>query len=172
MCEQSCCKEFITLSISWHIQEPAELLTKVGEWLETNRPDLAQAYFYAATLVNPTYDLAWYRLGDLCLRIGQYEQAVDAFRHAVELAPDHHPTWYKLSLALAQMGDIQGALEASLRVLQMAPLHSGAWLQRLRLLAKLGRWEEVYQLCQEVPKSLQSSKEVHQLCCQARQKAL
>ncbi len=159
------------LTLTWQNQKPEELLTQVGEWLETTDPDLAVEYFRAATHVNPTYSLAWYRLGDLLLKNGKYTDAVKALEHAVNLTPEHHPTWYKLALAHKSAGDMQAAESVVNEVLRLCPTHPGALLLRLQLLAQQAQWEDIIRLFHEMPEDLRRSKEVRQMCAEALSKS-
>lgn len=152
----------LTLSVTWQGQNPAELLTQVGEWLERwGQKAQAMTYYEAALLVDPTYSLAAFRGGDLALRQQQYAYAVEKLECALRLTPDHAPTHYLTSLAYAGLGQMERALALAERALQYNPHHSGAILQKLRSLAALGRWEEIHSLCQKLPSHLLEAREIY-----------
>lgn len=83
---------------------------------------------------NPAFDRAWYNLGLLLAQSGRHSEAVEALRHAMNLAPAEADYSYALATVLLQAGDQEGARAAAQRVLNLAPNHSGARqiLQNLR----------------------------------------
>jgi Flp pilus assembly protein TadD len=49
------------------------------------------------------------------------EEAVAAYRRAVEADPEHALAWNGLSMALARLGDLEGAIEAGRRLVELEP---------------------------------------------------
>ena len=60
----------------------AEAHFKAGRLME------AQAAFWALVRANPRQPLAWERLGDIALKLGQPEQAYDFYGNAYDFTPD------------------------------------------------------------------------------------
>lgn len=84
----------------------------------------------------------WTNLGNVSLKIGQVDQAVDAFRTAVSIDPELVPARLNLARAQIEKGECQAALESLNRC---SDLHfNGVQLPyyRAKALLKLGRSEE------------------------------
>jgi tetratricopeptide (TPR) repeat protein len=64
---------------------------------------------------------SWYLLGLSRLELGQSGRAVDALRHAVELAPEFEDALYHLGIAYLRRGWTNKALDAFQRVLRLDP---------------------------------------------------
>ena len=132
------------ISITWQKQQVPELLTQIGEWLELrSSAEDAMQYYEAALRVDPSYSFAAWKLGQMDLKNGEYNQAVLHLNRASRLAPDHAPTYYLLSLAYSATGQSSDALDAAESALKYNTNNVGAFLQKLRSLAQLGRWQEL-----------------------------
>lgn len=156
------------IAITWKEQQPAELLTQVGEWLETHKQyNFALAYYEAALSANPEYGLSAWRSGQLKLKQGNYADAAGNFEHMLKISPDHAPTHYLTSLAYSGMGQPERALAYAESALLYNPKHDGAHLQKLRCLGILENWSELNDACQSSPSSLNHAGEVHLWCALA-----
>lgn len=143
-------------------QNPAELLTGVGEWLEgTGHLSQARMYYEAAFKVDKTFSLALFRLGKLAYKMGQYAEAAKALRQAVRLTPDHAPTYYHLALACEKAGKTRSAIHWAKQVLRYNSEHDdGAFLVLLRCYAALRWWRSVLRVCTVLPQRMHDIGEV------------
>ncbi|MEJ5253438.1 MAG: tetratricopeptide repeat protein [Chthonomonadetes bacterium] len=139
-------------------QEPAELLTKAGEWLE-DRGHFAEAvaYYQAALTVDRTFSLAAFRLGKLAYGQGEYQEAIKYLRYAARLTPDHAPTLYHLSLSYEKAEQPRHAIYWAWQTLRYNPEHDGAYLVLLRSYAALQWWRAVLRLYRRLPARLHGS---------------
>jgi len=64
---------------------------------------------------------AWYNLGNALGEEGRFGEAIDAFRHAVALAPSLLPAHANLGRALFMTGDVDGAIKAYEAALALDP---------------------------------------------------
>jgi predicted Zn-dependent protease len=132
------------ISVTWQKQSASELLMQIGEWLELRSSvEDAKHYYEAALRVDPNHSFAAWKLGQMNLKNGEYNQAVLHLNHASRLAPDHAPTYYLLSLAYSGTGQTEYALDAAENALKYNANNAGAFLQKLRMLAQLKRWQEI-----------------------------
>jgi tetratricopeptide (TPR) repeat protein len=69
---------------------------------------------------------AWYNLGLLYKGIGQAKDAVEAFRHAAQLAPNDADAHYFLGASAALAQDDRDAIAGFERALQLNPYHASA----------------------------------------------
>jgi tetratricopeptide (TPR) repeat protein len=137
----------LDLHVTWHDQQPAELLTQVGEWLERQGySEQAMSYYDAAIALEPTYSLAAFRGGQLALEMRQCEEALKRLMVALSLTPEHAPTHYLVSKAYLCLEKYNDALAQAEATLHDDPNHSGAFLVKLRCLKATQRWEEIERL--------------------------
>lgn len=91
-----------------------------------------------AVASSPQDALTWDTIGVVFTRAGLHEQAVSAYRRAVEVdqraGSKQASYWYNLGAALQFVGELEGAASALRRVLEIEPAHERAWSG----LAKLG----------------------------------
>jgi Flp pilus assembly protein TadD len=52
---------------------------------------------------------------------GRTEEAIAAYRKAIELSPELATAWNGLAMALAKQGDLDAAIEAGLRYVELDP---------------------------------------------------
>jgi tetratricopeptide (TPR) repeat protein len=69
----------------------------------------------------------WNALGIAYGMKGEYDQAIEAFRKALELKPDLYEAWYNLGLAYRAKGEYDRAIEAYLKALELKPDAHEAW---------------------------------------------
>lgn len=137
----------LDLLVTWHDQQPAELLTQVGGWLERQgQREQALLYYDAAIALEPTYSLASFHGGQLALELQWCEEAVKRLTLALRLTPDHAPTHYLASKAYLCLEKYDDALAQAEATLHHDPNHSGAFLVKLRCLMAKQRWEEIERL--------------------------
>ncbi len=142
-------------------QAPAELLTKVGEWLEgAGHLEMARMYYESALKVDTTFALALFRLGKLAYRTGNYVEATKVLRRAIKFTPDHAPTYYQLALSYEKSGRLRSAVHWARRTLHYNPEHDGAFLVLLRCYAGLRWWRSVLRICIALPQRMHQAGEV------------
>jgi tetratricopeptide (TPR) repeat protein len=64
----------------------------------------AGAMFQRALTLEPSNSMAHYEMGRLCLRTGQFQQAITHLQQAVISEPDFYEAYYSLGLACTRMG--------------------------------------------------------------------
>ncbi|HZV02535.1 MAG TPA: tetratricopeptide repeat protein, partial [Planctomycetota bacterium] len=79
---------------------------------DDDKPAEARAALEKAILRSPDWSLPRQKLGLLCLKFGQNDQAKLQLARAVQLAPDEPAPRLGLGIALERLGDKAGALEA------------------------------------------------------------
>jgi hypothetical protein len=68
-------------------------------------------------------------LGNLLVLASQPDEAEEAYRKAVEIAPDRVASLFNLALLQQQRGELREALRLYRRVLDVQPKHAWAWYQ-------------------------------------------
>jgi len=96
-----------------------------------NRPDEAAAHFEAAVSLRPNYPLALAGLGFLHYGAGNYIEAAECCRLALEGDPGLHIARFTLGVALQLAGDPQAAREPLETVLADETMPDSAWSQYL-----------------------------------------
>ena len=79
---------------------------------------------------------AWYRLGIAERELQHYNEAVQALRQAVKLAPDNADVWFLLGQSLQSDAKTEEAVNAWKATLKIDPNHSQALYSLFRALAK------------------------------------
>lgn len=154
-------EEEVVIRISWASQSPGEMLAQIAEVLEElNISEEAVYYYQSALILQPSNDLAAYRLGKLLIKNGRYSDAIDLLKMALSGSQDHVDTLYSLSIAYFNAGEFSESLNVAKQALSLIPHHTGAYLLQLRSLGALGRWDEIKVLCKRVPAALDRSGEV------------
>jgi tetratricopeptide (TPR) repeat protein len=82
---------------------------------------------------------AWLTLGNSYVGLGRYQEAVTAYRRALELRADHAAAYTNLAAAMFFLGDAQGAVEASEQGLALDADQPAGWYNRIHFLAGAGR---------------------------------
>jgi Flp pilus assembly protein TadD len=88
-------------------------------------------------------------LGDLCTRVGRYEQGLGIDRRLSELCPEDPVVWYNLGCSLALLGRREQALEALARAVRLG-YRDREWMRRDSDLRLLHGDEEFKRLLDEV----------------------
>jgi tetratricopeptide (TPR) repeat protein len=86
--------------------------------------------------------------GAVLAREGRYEEAAQAFRRAIRLAPDFAVAYFNLGLAERMLGDQESARRTLETAVRIRPDYSAAWLQLGRTLLTLERVDEGLQAFQ------------------------
>lgn len=75
----------------------------------------------------PHSAIAWGVLGEADDGAGQHAQAIDAYRHALQINPQDAEFWYNLGVAYYGAGQHAQAIAAYRQALQINPQDEGAW---------------------------------------------
>ena len=78
----------------------------------------------------------WFNLAYLLEDAGRYEEAIPAFRRAVELNPKLDRAWYGLGLTLIRLRRLEEAVEALERNTKLQPMSPYGWYQLARVHAE------------------------------------
>ena len=116
------------------IEIAGEALFNLGKNLE------ALEYFEEYSVLAPTgdrIDLAYFYMGEIFIRIGEYNHADIAFTTAVYHSPNTAKWWARLGYAREMAMDFQYALEAYSKALQLNPALEEAQRGRERVQEKI-----------------------------------
>lgn len=96
--------------------------------------DLAIADAQALVARHPQRSAAdWFNLAYLLEDAGRYDEAIPAFRHAVELDPKLDRAWYGLGLTLIRLQRLDEAVEALKHNTRLQPMSPYGWYQLARV---------------------------------------
>lgn len=88
---------------------------------ESGDPGTAEQVLLVMAVRMPWEAEAPKALGAFLVRRERFDEAADAYRHALDLDPADAETWSRLALLLARSGDEEGAREAAERTLALDP---------------------------------------------------
>ena len=83
--------------------------------------DKAQATAQKAADANPQSWSAYYELGEIYLKSGRFDKAIQAYNRATELAPGNNSSWTRLGSAYSLAERLPEAEKAFLRALAIVP---------------------------------------------------
>lgn len=84
----------------------------------------------------------WYNQGNKLLNSQKYEEAIAAYKQAIQIKPDLIEAWNNGGLALANLQRYEEAIAAYDKVIQINPNFAMAWDNKGLALAQLKRYEE------------------------------
>jgi len=90
----------------------------------------------------PLVPRAWVELGFANRSLGQTEEEIAAFQHAIDLSPSWDWVLRELSQSLEESGRFEEALKVLERAVQASPLVPGGYGRKANLLWKIGEREE------------------------------
>jgi len=113
--------------------------------LRLGAPAEAAAVFQALLVDNRDEASIWNDFGTACLRLGRFEVATDAFRHAQSLALGDDKIAFNLASALEQAGSVddETLIAAYRRAITLNPSAAGHWSKLLAVYAGADRLEEL-----------------------------
>jgi len=88
----------------------------------------------------------WIRLGNIFDRDDQHKEAVQAYKHAIELDPDNASNWADLGDALFKMGSFDDALAVYQKAAELDPKAGWPVCNLAMTLMSLGRYEQAIPL--------------------------
>ncbi len=110
--------------------------------LNLQRFEAARVLLLAILKGRPENARAWYNLGLLYKARGQAGDALAAFQHAAQLAPQDPDAWYFAGAMASQLKREQEAIPAFQRAVQLNPFHVSAEFGLSRAYQYLGQQEE------------------------------
>ncbi|MEG3925528.1 tetratricopeptide repeat protein [Microcoleus sp. T3_D1] len=90
----------------------------------------------------PEVATQYFNEGDRLLESGNLEEAIAAYRHAIELNPDISCSYYHLGEALSQQGKLEEAIAAYRRAIELKPDFSWSYHHLGDVLERQQQWEE------------------------------
>ena len=104
---------------------------------------LSHESLWRATLArNPGASMAWFNLGDTLVKLGRHDEAIAAFRRALELRPDDAPGYNDLACELVVVGRPEEAIPLFERALVLRPGYAQVHNNLGNALRSLGRVDE------------------------------
>jgi tetratricopeptide (TPR) repeat protein len=86
--------------------------------------------------------LAYYNLGNACLDLGRYQDAMEAYKQAVRIKPDFKEAFFNLGDAYANLNRYQDAIEAYQQAIRIRPDYAEAYSNIGAVFCKLGRYQD------------------------------
>ncbi len=99
----------------------SNMLTRATYLLEEKQPQEAADLLENLTREEPELADAWSLLGNVNLKRGRKQQALDSFRRALALKPDNNFLMLNIVKTLAGSGEVEAAAEENLRFLKSFP---------------------------------------------------
>ncbi|MCL2294669.1 MAG: tetratricopeptide repeat protein [Spirochaetes bacterium] len=93
--------------------------------------------FFSLVESGPRVAVTYYLVGEIYIRLGEFNNADIALTTALHLSPNNTRWWARLGYARERAGDFRFALEAYDRALQLNPAHAEALRGRERVLPRL-----------------------------------
>ena len=84
----------------------------------------------------------WFNKGITHSRLGQHEEALEAYNKAIEIKPEYQDAWYNKGIVLYNLDRHEEALRTFEKVIEFNPDVHDAWRGKGAALQKLGRHEE------------------------------
>jgi tetratricopeptide (TPR) repeat protein len=71
--------------------------------------------------IENNHEVTWYNLGLELGKLGRYEEAIIAFRRAIEIKEDDANAWHNLGVAFYKLGKNEEAIKAFTKVKALDP---------------------------------------------------
>ncbi len=117
--------------------------------------------FDRAILVDDSYDVPWRMKGNVLDEMGYHEQALECYRHALELLPESGETWFSLGNCFFALGRFNEELMCYDRALFYNPSMQKALINKGSTLHRLGRFKEALDSFDKVLKLNYRLEKVH-----------
>jgi tetratricopeptide (TPR) repeat protein len=104
-----------------------------------------------AIRLKPDYAVAWFNLGVTSGKLGQWQQALEAYKETIRLKWDHaEKAWYNLGTTYVKdLGQLQQALEAFKEAIRLKPDYAEAWNNLGTTYAILGQPQQALEAYKE-----------------------
>lgn len=102
----------------------------------------AAAVVSITNLLNYTNATNLYSRGSTLYELNRHEEALDAYKKALQIRPDYWEAWKGQGDTLQSLNRYEEALSAYDKAIQIQPNYWEAWIGRAQTLASLGRYEE------------------------------
>ena len=111
-----------------------------------------------AVLVDPTHAFSWAKLGQVLRYLHRYEEALDAYDHAVDLKPNYAWAINGKGIVLEQLERYDEALACYRKAADVAGADVWHWYNHGNVLALLGRYDEALPALQQAIESTPRSR--------------
>jgi len=126
-----------------HLLHRSVLLYNIAQvYTATADYEKAAQYFTATIAMDPHYSEYYNERGNVRMKLGRPDAAIDDYRAAIRLSPPYQEVWTNLGQCLRQMGRLDEAVEAYSRAIDLDPSVHLALGGRAMALDGLGRTEE------------------------------
>jgi tetratricopeptide (TPR) repeat protein len=119
--------------------DDAELAYQLGQ-IYSEREELEDAarHLHQAARLAPQSPRIWEAAADAAFNIGEFEEAIYAYRRTLQKNPYNVRLWLYLAMAYGEVGDFDKGVEALEEVTNLEPHHSFAWIQLGHMLMAAG----------------------------------
>lgn len=147
----------------WRLMVPVALLATLGvlTWRESRAYRNNESLWRTTLARNPDAFMAWANLGDTLVQQGRHEEAIVAFRRALQLRPDDPPVNNDLGCELVAIGQAHLAIPVLERALQLRPGYVEAHNNLGNALSREGRSDEAIAHYQTAVKLKPTHAEAH-----------
>ncbi len=146
-------------------KDKIEVFNLMGAARDISRQDggfsKAVAMLTRVVTADPQVIDAWFTLGNLYFREGQYRESIEHFRKSLELKPDHDLAVINLAHAYRRLGDDAAAMAGYDRYLQLDPQDAYVRYQLGEIFldqGRLDRAEQVFQQALDIDPRVASAK--------------
>lgn len=87
-------------------------------------------------------DEAWYNLGVVLIKLGQFEEAIASFNKVLEIQPHFYEIWYNRGTALLKLGRLDEAISSFNKAIKLNPNSHEVWNNQGSALLELERLDE------------------------------
>lgn len=130
--------------------ETVKVIRRVNSLLEDQRVNDAIPVLQQLIAKNAGISILYFKLGDCYMKLHEYDKAVLALRHAVELAPASMMARMNLGLALVQVQDFAAAVPEFENVVAMVPRSEQAHLLLATAYSRTDRMPDAIKECGKV----------------------
>lgn len=135
--------------------------------LGDQKPELAkqkaEQAVQAALKINDQNPRVWYELGQARLSLKKYEQAVIAFKNALELNPDVNQSYWFLGISQLKAGDYENAKQNVEKAIQKGYSYSNNFSDIIRLINLYSKTKDYYKVIQLYKSAIELQPENAQL---------
>ncbi|MDH3364951.1 MAG: tetratricopeptide repeat protein [Thermoplasmata archaeon] len=121
----------------------------------------ALEYVDQVILSNDDLDTAWRFKATVLDEMGYHEQALECYRHALDINRDSDETWFALANCLFSLSRHEEELKCYSRALALNPLNLKALINKGFTLHRLGRYQEALDVYDEVLRRNYRLEKVH-----------